>query len=156
MRTRSFAIPMAIATLILSVTVASAAQPFETANVVGQGLAGPVVAQGGASIQRTPNGVVANLTMPTPQPGTYSNPSGPTGSGISGHPEVFSLWVFIFFNPEECASAICGPGDLMTYAGHGADAVLVGESMATAEDPRAAVRQLVTAGSHPACPKPAR
>ena len=53
-------------------------------------------------------------------------------------------------------SGVHGPGDLMTYAGHGADAVLVGQSMATAEDPRAAVRQLVTAGSHPACPKPAR
>ena len=53
-------------------------------------------------------------------------------------------------------SGVRGPGDLMTYAGHGTDAVLVGESMATAEDPRAAVRQLVTAGSHPACPKPAR
>jgi indole-3-glycerol phosphate synthase len=53
-------------------------------------------------------------------------------------------------------SGVRGPGDLMTYAGHGADAVLVGESMATAPDPRAAVRQLVTAGSHPACPKPSR
>ena len=53
-------------------------------------------------------------------------------------------------------SGVRGPGDLMTYAGYGADAVLVGESMASAEDPRAAVRQLVTAGSHPACPKPAR
>lgn len=53
-------------------------------------------------------------------------------------------------------SGVRGPGDLMTYAGHGADAVLVGESMATAADPRAAVRQLVTAGSHPACPKPSR
>jgi indole-3-glycerol phosphate synthase len=53
-------------------------------------------------------------------------------------------------------SGVRGPGDLMTYAGHGADAVLVGESMATAPDPRAAVRQLVTAGSHPECPKPSR
>ena len=53
-------------------------------------------------------------------------------------------------------SGVRGPGDLMTYAGYGADAVLVGQTMATAEDPRAAVRQLVTAGSHPACPKPAR
>jgi len=53
-------------------------------------------------------------------------------------------------------SGVRGPGDLMTYAGHGADAVLVGESMATAPDPRAAVRQLVTSGSHPACPKPSR
>ncbi len=53
-------------------------------------------------------------------------------------------------------SGVRGPGDLMTYAGHGADAVLVGEGLVTSGDPRAAVHQLVTAGSHPACPKPTR
>ncbi|WP_028848123.1 indole-3-glycerol phosphate synthase TrpC [Thermocrispum agreste] len=53
-------------------------------------------------------------------------------------------------------SGVRGPGDLMTYAGHGADAVLVGEGLVTSEDPKAALVQLVTAGSHPACPRPAR
>jgi len=53
-------------------------------------------------------------------------------------------------------SGVRGPGDLMTYAGAGADAVLVGESLVASGDPRAALIQLVTAGSHPACPRPAR
>lgn len=46
--------------------------------------------------------------------------------------------------------------DLLTYAGVGADAVLVGEGLVTAGDPRSAVADLVTAGSHPSCPRPAR
>lgn len=53
-------------------------------------------------------------------------------------------------------SGVRGPGDLMTYAGAGADAVLVGESLVASGDPKAALIQLVTAGSHPACPRPAR
>ncbi|MGH3519983.1 MAG: indole-3-glycerol phosphate synthase TrpC [Haloechinothrix sp.] len=53
-------------------------------------------------------------------------------------------------------SGVRGPGDLMTYAGAGADAVLVGEGLVAAADPKAAVVQLVTAGSHPACPRPSR
>jgi indole-3-glycerol phosphate synthase len=39
--------------------------------------------------------------------------------------------------------------DLLTYAGSGADAVLVGQSLVTGRDPRAAVAELVSAGSHP-------
>ncbi|MGH3431998.1 MAG: indole-3-glycerol phosphate synthase TrpC [Thermocrispum sp.] len=53
-------------------------------------------------------------------------------------------------------SGVRGPGDLMTYAGHGADAVLVGEGLVASGDPKSALVQLVTAGSHPACPRPAR
>ncbi|NKE61258.1 indole-3-glycerol phosphate synthase TrpC [Lentzea sp. PSKA42] len=53
-------------------------------------------------------------------------------------------------------SGVTGPGDLMSYAGAGADAVLVGESLVTSGDPKAAVNKLVTAGSHPACPRPSR
>ena len=53
-------------------------------------------------------------------------------------------------------SGVRGPADLLAYAGAGADAVLVGEGLVTSGDPKAAVTQLVTAGSHPACPKPAR
>ena len=43
-----------------------------------------------------------------------------------------------------------GPHDLLAYAAAGADAVLVGESLVTGKDPRSAVADLVTAGSHPA------
>jgi indole-3-glycerol phosphate synthase len=53
-------------------------------------------------------------------------------------------------------SGVRGPSDLMAYAGAGADAVLVGEGLVTSGDPKAAVVQLVTAGSHPACPRPSR
>ena len=53
-------------------------------------------------------------------------------------------------------SGVRGPRDLMAYAGAGADAVLVGEGLVTSGDPKAAVNQLVTAGSHPACPRPSR
>jgi indole-3-glycerol phosphate synthase len=52
-------------------------------------------------------------------------------------------------------SGVRGPADLLAYAGAGADAVLVGEGLVTSADPRAAVSELVTAGSHPACPRPA-
>lgn len=51
-------------------------------------------------------------------------------------------------------SGVRGPADLLAYAGAGADAVLVGEGLVTSGDPRQAVSDLVTAGTHPSCPKP--
>jgi indole-3-glycerol phosphate synthase len=61
--------------------------------------------------------------------------------------------------PDHCVriaeSGIRGPRDLIAYAELGADAVLVGESLVTGGDPRAAVQELVTAGSHPALRKDA-
>jgi indole-3-glycerol phosphate synthase len=51
-------------------------------------------------------------------------------------------------------SGVRGPADLLAYAGAGADAVLVGEGLVTSGDPRTAVADLVTAGSHPSCPRP--
>ncbi|WP_127782566.1 indole-3-glycerol phosphate synthase TrpC [Rhodococcus sp. X156] len=53
-------------------------------------------------------------------------------------------------------SGVRGTADLLAYAGAGADAVLVGEGLVTSGDPRSAVSDLVTAGSHPSCPKPSR
>jgi len=53
-------------------------------------------------------------------------------------------------------SGVRGTADLLAYAGAGADAVLVGEGLVTSGDPRSAVSELVTAGSHPSCPKPSR
>ena len=47
-------------------------------------------------------------------------------------------------------SGVRGPHDLINYASHGADAVLVGESLVLDGDPRQAVHDLVTAGAHPA------
>jgi indole-3-glycerol phosphate synthase len=53
-------------------------------------------------------------------------------------------------------SGVRGTADLLAYAGAGADAVLVGEGLVTSGDPRTAVKDLVAAGAHPSCPKPAR
>lgn len=53
-------------------------------------------------------------------------------------------------------SGVRGPGDLLTYAGWGADAVLVGEGLVTSGDPLAAVRGLVAAGFHPSCSRMVR
>ena len=47
-------------------------------------------------------------------------------------------------------------GYVLAMRDAGADAVLVGESLVTSGDPKAAVNKLVTAGSHPACPRPSR
>ncbi len=53
-------------------------------------------------------------------------------------------------------SGVRGPGDLLTYAGWGADAVLTGESLVTSGDPQGAVRSLVAAGFHPSCSRMVR
>lgn len=53
-------------------------------------------------------------------------------------------------------SGVRGPLDLIEYAAAGADAVLVGEGLVTTHDPRHAVAELVTAGAHPATPRPSR
>ncbi|SFC84167.1 indole-3-glycerol phosphate synthase TrpC [Streptomyces aidingensis] len=47
-------------------------------------------------------------------------------------------------------SGVRGPHDLIAYANDGADAVLVGESLVTQKEPKAAVADLVAAGAHPA------
>ena len=56
--------------------------------------------------------------------------------------------------PSSCVriaeSGVRGTHDLLAYAHAGADAVLVGESLVTGGDPRAAVHDLVAAGAHPA------
>ena len=53
-------------------------------------------------------------------------------------------------------SGVRDASDLLAYASVGADAVLVGEGLVTCGDPRTAVSELVTAGTHPSCPKPVR
>ncbi len=56
--------------------------------------------------------------------------------------------------PEELVrvaeSGVRDPHDVLEYARHGADVVLVGESLVTGKDPRAAVSDMVSAGTHPA------
>lgn len=53
-------------------------------------------------------------------------------------------------------SGVRGPHDLISYACAGADAVLVGGGLVQSGNARQAVADLVTAGAHPATPRPAR
>jgi indole-3-glycerol phosphate synthase len=59
--------------------------------------------------------------------------------------------------PDACVriaeSGVRGPSDVIEYGRQGADAVLVGESLVTGQDPLTAVRDLVAAGAHPALQK---
>lgn len=103
---------------------ASTGVTVETADVFGQGMTGPPVAEDGATLRRTANGISMRLSMPTPEPGTYTYPSGPPGGAWTdeeGPPEAFTLWAFIFNNPEECATPFeCKGGDLGPPADGGA------------------------------------
>ena len=49
-------------------------------------------------------------------------------------------------------SGVRSAADLLTYAGAGADAVVVGTELVTAQVPSTLVRQLSAAGAHPCCP----
>jgi hypothetical protein len=86
----------------------------QTQNVISQGLASgactaasrTVVAENGARLVRTPGGITAMLTMPTPAPASYcyppANPFQPIAP-VPGTPEIFTGWFFYFNNPENCA-----------------------------------------------------
>jgi hypothetical protein len=117
MRRRVIATALATAALVVSTTAAAAGNSWESANVLSQldpiTMTRSVVAVNGASILRNESGVTAHISMPTPEPGTYAYAAGPTGTTEVGHPEAFSYWLFVFFNPEECAAMPCGPGDLI-------------------------------------------
>ncbi len=99
-----------VAILVLAGQVPASATPPETADVMDQG-GGAVYAPSGASLVRQPNGIAVSLTMPTPESGSYLYPDGTT----PGHPEVFTLWMFVFNHPENCTTP-CGPDDMTNPA----------------------------------------
>lgn len=101
-----------------------------TADIFGQGIAGPVVSEGGATLLRTPKGLTISMTMPTPMTGSYEYPPAPSPwqpAPVPGFPEVFTGWAFVFNSPEECAASPCagptlssaeGQVGIYNFAGH--------------------------------------
>lgn len=90
-------------------SLVSAAAPGggqEYQDVMNQGGVG-VYSPNGARLQRQRNGLSAAVSMPTPAPGSYTLPEGYT----TGHPEVFTLWAFVFNYPELCDGP-CDGNDL--------------------------------------------
>jgi hypothetical protein len=104
---------LAVASLAVVTTTGAAAIDTQTADVRGQGPAGLVVAEGGATLQRSDTGLSVKVTMPTPQPGTYMYPPGNAflPAAVPGYPEAYSLWIFVFNYPALC-SAPCNADDI--------------------------------------------
>jgi hypothetical protein len=115
---------LALAAVTVIATAGAAGADTQTADVRGQGMAGPVVADDGATLQRSDSGLSAKLSMPTPGPGTYLYPPAQTApfpfpAAVPGHPEAYSLWMFVFNYPALCSPAtgttsppVCDSNDL--------------------------------------------
>lgn len=85
--------------------------------------------QDGATLRRTPNGISFQISLPTPEPGEYDYPSGDGAFSGAGHPETYSLWVFVFddelggYEGNPWSSAFLGGGHVvggpnLTLSGH--------------------------------------
>lgn len=85
----------------------------QKADVAEQG-GGDVYQHNGAKLIRTDHSVEAKWKVPTPTPGSYTYPDpAPTHPPIEpGYPEVFTLWMFVFDNPELCSDGVCDGNDI--------------------------------------------
>jgi hypothetical protein len=104
----SIAVSLLSALCLASVSAPSLAQRAvnQSADVIGQGPAGPVVSPAGAKLIRSSDGITAAISMPTPVSGSYSYPPAnqfQTVAPVPGTPEVFTGWFFFFNRPENCA-----------------------------------------------------
>lgn len=116
-KTRLLAVAgLALASVAVVAAAGAASVDTQTADVRGQGPGGQVVAEDGATLQRSDSGLSAKLSMPTPEPGTYLYPPAqtvpfPFPAAVPGSPEAYSLWVFVFNYPALC-SLPCDANDL--------------------------------------------
>jgi hypothetical protein len=113
-KTLVFAVVAIALAAVTAVAAAGAAGiDTQTADVRGQGPGGPVVAEHGATLQRSDNGLSVKLRMPTPEPGSYMYPPGNAflPAAVPGSPEAYSLWVFVFNYPALC-SLPCDSDDI--------------------------------------------
>jgi hypothetical protein len=108
---------LALVALTVVVSAGAAGVTTQTADVLGQmDPTRDVVAEDGATLKRSDSGLSAKLSMPTPESGTYMYPPAQTApvpfpAAVPGHPEAYSLWVFVFNYPALC-SAPCDSNDL--------------------------------------------
>lgn len=112
-----------VTALLMTSSLTAGAASWERADIAGQGANGPIVAVDGAAILRTANGLTAQVSIPTPEPGSYQYSSSPTANTEVGSPEAFTLWVFIFYNPEACEGE-CDEADMA----HNPDVIAAGYS----------------------------
>lgn len=96
-------------TLALTVPLAgpSAAVAAEVADLLNPDGVG-VYAEDGVRVVRQSNGLSLSVSMATPEPGTYTYAAGT----VPSHPEVFTLWAFVFNYPDLCTPPGCDSDDL--------------------------------------------
>jgi hypothetical protein len=104
----------AFSLLFVNLPAMGQGRAIETADVVGQGPAGPLVSSDGAQLIRVRNGITVSLSMPTPAPGsyTYPPPNAFQPTVWVGHPEVFTGWAFVFNYPDLCSDGVCDGDDI--------------------------------------------
>jgi hypothetical protein len=118
---------LAAVLVTLAVTGDDRSAGWQTADVSGQGGAEPVLASDGARLLRRADGLVAELEVPTPQPGSYEYPTGddippwaephpPVSPGAGDAPEVFTAWLATFNDPSRCTDGQCGTDDVQPDA----------------------------------------
>lgn len=125
---RRWVVPLAVGVgLVAGAAVALAATSGDdepqgvTADINAQGGEGPVHGVDDARLLRRLDGLVASIDTVTPQPGSYEYPTAdmaPPASphpaiapGGEGAPETFTLWLFVFNNPDLCTDD-CDDDDL--------------------------------------------
>lgn len=98
-----------MAAMLVAGTVPADAGSRTKGDVMNQGGEG-VYAANGATLNRGNRHIHINWRVPTPEPGSYAYPTAdmipptapPHPEVLVGYPEVYTLWVFIFNNPELC------------------------------------------------------
>ncbi len=91
----------------------------QRADVMEQG-GGDAYTRRGAHLRRTDHSLEVSWNVRTPRPESYTYPKPdmvPPGASLHppiepGHPEVFTLWLFVFDNPEECSDGVCDGNDV--------------------------------------------
>jgi hypothetical protein len=96
---------------------------WQIADVGGQGGAEPLLASDGARLLRRADGLVGEIDVPTPEPGSYEYPTDevfqewadpyhpPVSPGAGDAPEAFTVWMITFNNSSRCTDGECNPDD---------------------------------------------
>jgi hypothetical protein len=111
-----------VVTVAIIVNVNGGSDAGERADFGGQGCEGPLLAESGASLIRSGDGIRVSANTPIPMPGTYEYPSAdmvPDGSpahpevlpGGPDEPEVFTMWAFVYNYPDTCTDDTCDVDD---------------------------------------------
>lgn len=77
----------------------------------------------GARLDRRPDGLSVEVAVPTPEPGSYEYPTNDmippwveshpaVSQGAQDAPEIFTLWLIAFNDPENCSEGQCDSDDV--------------------------------------------